>query len=144
MGRQREVRVGQRRWTTVGVVVVFALVGAGSAFAATPQQIYRDLADNNRLDGKYTRADLARAFDLHQVMGTDKLSPNVPRKPIGVPAAADGVQAPRATKRSERRVPFSALDAALLVAGGGPLLLIGVGLRRRMVPARSEAPVTSG
>jgi hypothetical protein len=140
-----EVRVsGQRRFSTVGVVVLLALVAAGSAFAGTPQQIYRDLADNNKLDGKYTRAELERAFNLRQVLRTDPRKPDLPRKPIAVPAASDGVQAPRATRRSQRRVPFSALDAALLVAGGGPLLLIGVGLRRRMVPARDEAPVTSG
>jgi len=34
-----------------------------------------------------------------------------------------------------RTFPFSGLDLALLTAGGGPLLLIGVSLRRR--PARS-------
>ncbi|MDP9491542.1 MAG: hypothetical protein M3P42_04980 [Actinomycetota bacterium] len=140
-----EVRVsGQRRFVTVGVVALLALVGVGSAFAATPQQIYRDLADNNRLDGKYTPAELEHAFNLHQVTGTDKRKPQSPRKPIGESAASGGVQAPRATPRTNRRVPFSALDAALLVAGGGPLLLIGAGLRRRMVPARTEAPVVSG
>jgi hypothetical protein len=134
---------GQRRLATVGVVVALTLVAAGSAFAGTPQQIYRDLADNNKLDGKYTLAELERAFNLHQVLRTDPRKPDVPRKPIAVPAASDGVQAPRA-RRTQRRVPFSALDAALLVAGGGPLLLIGVGLRRRMVPARDEAPMASG
>jgi hypothetical protein len=29
-------------------------------------------------------------------------------------------------------VPFTGLDVMLLLAGGGPLLLIGVGLRRRL------------
>lgn len=144
MGEREVGMSGQRRLATVGVVAMLTLLAAGSAFASTPQQIYRDLADNNRLDGNYTRAELERAFNLHQVTGTDKPKPQVPRKPIGVPAASEGVQAPRATTRSERRVPFSALDAALLVAGGGPLLLIGVGLRRRVAPAPDEAPVTSG
>lgn len=135
---------GQRRLATVGVVAVLTLVAAGSAFAGSPQQIYRDLADNGRLDGNHTAAEIERALNLHQVTGTDKRKTEVPRKPIGVPAAADSVQAPRARNRSDRRVPFSVLDAALLVAGGGPLLLIGAGLRRRMVPAPSEAPVVSG
>lgn len=134
---------GRRRLAAVGVVATLALVAAGSAFAATPQQIYRDLADNNKIDGNYTRAELERAFNLRQVLRTDPRTPDLARKPIAVPAASDGV-APRATKRSQRRVPFSALDAALLVAGGGPLLLIGVGLRRRIVPAPGEAPVASG
>ena len=40
-------------------------------------------------------------------------------------------------------LPFSALDLALLLAGGGPLLLIGASLRRRrpkpsMQPAQEE------
>lgn len=47
--------------------------------------------------------------------------------------------------RAERGggLPFSGLDLALLTAGGGPLLLIGVTLRRRrlkpaMQPAQEE------
>jgi hypothetical protein len=32
---------------------------------------------------------------------------------------------------SGKKLPFSGLDLALLTAGGGPLLLIGVSLRRR-------------
>jgi hypothetical protein len=40
-------------------------------------------------------------------------------------------------------VPFSVLDVALLVAGGGPLLLIGAGLRRRIVSTRSEPHAVS-
>ena len=39
-----------------------ALLLAASAGAATPQQIYRDLADNNRLDRQYSRADIERAL----------------------------------------------------------------------------------
>lgn len=134
---------GHRRLAAVGAVATLALVGAGSAFAATPQKIYRDLADNGRLDGKYTRVEIERAFNLPQALRTDA-QPAAPRKPIAVPSASEAAQSPRATRRSARRVPFSALDAALLVAGGGPLLLIGAGLRRRMDPVRNEAPVTSG
>ena len=132
-----------RRLAAIGAVAALALLGAGSAFAATPQKIYRDLADNGRLDGTYTRAEIERAFNLPQVLKTDPRKLDVPRKPIAMPAASDGIQAPQAAKRSPRRVPFSALDAALLIAGGGPLLLIGVAFRRRMVPAADEAPVVS-
>jgi hypothetical protein len=51
----------------------------------------------------------------------------------------DGVRA-AANARVEKgsRFPFSGLDLALLTAGGGPLLLIGVTLRRR--PARAVRP----
>jgi hypothetical protein len=54
----------------------------------------------------------------------------------------------RADTRSERGparaepgrggLPFSGLDVALLAAGGGPLLLIGVSLRRRQPKAASN------
>ena len=135
---------GYRRLAAVGAVAALALLGAGTAFAATPQEIYRDLADNGRLDGKYTRADVERAFNLRQVLRTDK-PPATARKPIGVSPSAEGAPAPAApSRRPERRVPFSALDVALLVAGGGPLLLIGAGLRRRGPAAPPEAPVVSG
>lgn len=132
-----------RRLAAVGVAATLALVGAGSAFAATPQKIYRDLADNGRLDGTYSRAEIERALNLPGVLRTD-LQPAAPRKPIGLAPAGEAAQSPQATKRPARRVPFSALDAALLFAGGGPLLLIGAGLRRRMGAAPNEAPVTSG
>jgi hypothetical protein len=138
MGR-REVGMSViRRLVAVGAVATLALVGAGSAFAATPQKIYRDLADNGRLDAKYTRAEIERAFNLPQALRTD-VQPAAPRKPIADPSTSEAAQSPRATGRTVRRVPFSALDAALLVAGGGPLLLIGAGLRRRLAPVPNEA-----
>ncbi len=132
----------RRRFVTVGVVAALALVGAGTAFAATPQQIYRDLADNGRLDGKYTRAEVERAFNLRQVLRTDR-RPATPRKPIAVAPSTEDTSTPPVTRRTDRRVPFSVLDAALLFAGGGPLLLIGAGLRRRMAVAPAE-PMVSG
>jgi hypothetical protein len=48
-----------------------------------------------------------------------------------------GGEAP-ATARAEsgKKLPFSGLDLALLTAGGGPLLLIGVSLRRRRPAAK--------
>jgi hypothetical protein len=134
---------GYRRLAAVGATAALALTGAGSAFAATPQQIYRDLADNNRLDGTYTRAELERALNPSTVVRTDALQrAQVPRKPIAVPG--DEPQSSTAADRSDRRVPFSALDVALLVAGGGPLLLIGAGLRRRIAEAPRRASAASG
>jgi hypothetical protein len=134
---------GYRRLAAVGATAALALVGAGSAFAATPQQIYRDLADNNRLDGTYTRAEIARALNPSTVVRTDALQQaRVPRKPIAV--HEDEARSSTAADRSDRRVPFSALDVALLVAGGGPLLLIGAGLRRRIAEAPRRASAASG
>jgi hypothetical protein len=100
--------------------------------AASPQRIYQDLADNGRLDGKYSRADIARAFNLQQVVKTDK----------ALPAPVVRRTAPKAEpKRSNRRVPFTGIDAALLVVGGAPLLLIGVGLRRRVTATAEPAGI---
>jgi hypothetical protein len=103
--------------------------------------IYRDLADNGRLDGKYTRAEIERALNLRQLLGTDKRQPARSRRAADVPRPA---VPPRAARKDARRVPFSGLDVALLIAGGGPLLLIGAGLRRRLATARVEPTVARG
>ena len=46
----------------VGILSVTAVIAATGALAATPQEIYRDYADNGRLDGKYAPADLDNAL----------------------------------------------------------------------------------
>lgn len=52
--------------TRLGIAVIFlsaaAVIAATGAFAATPQEIYRDYADNGRLDGQYSPADLERVL----------------------------------------------------------------------------------
>lgn len=126
-----------RRLAAVGAVVFLAGGGGASAHAATPQKIYRDLADNGRIDGKYTETEIERAFDLSSAVRTD--GSVVPRKPIEDNRAPQ-VSEPARVDKPEKRVPFSALDAALLVAGGGPMLLVAVGLRRRLAAAPSDAP----
>jgi hypothetical protein len=123
------------RRPVLGLIIVAAclLALAGPAAAASPQKIYKDLADNGRLDGKYSRADIARAFNLERVIRTDQQAPV--RRPAAVTATAEP------PRRSERRTPFSGLDLALLTVGGGPLLLIGVGLRRRMATSGRQPGV---
>jgi hypothetical protein len=139
---EREVPMSNlRRLAAVGAVLALALVGGGSASAATPQKIYRDLTDNGKLDGRYTRAEIDRAFNLAPVGRTDVRRPSLARKPIADNHAASAVEP--TGRAPARRVPFSALDAALLVAGGGPLLLIGAGLRRRVAAEPRETPVAS-
>jgi hypothetical protein len=115
-----------RRVLVLIAVGLGMLAFAGPTLAASPQTIYRDLADNGRLDRRYSQADLARAFNLDRVVGTDQ-------SPLRRPAAVS--PSPTAAKRSSRKIPFSGLDLALLIGGGGPLLLIGVGLRRRITPS---------
>lgn len=113
--------------TLVGAV---ALACAGPGAAASPQRIYKDLADNGRLDGRYSDADIARAFNLDRVVRTDQ------RQPAQAEARETVTPTPAAAKsRPDRRIPFTGLDLALLIVCGGPLLLIGIGLRRRLSPA---------
>jgi len=131
---------GSRRLTAVGVVAALALVGTGSAIAAPPQRIYEDLADNGKLDGVYSRADLDRALNPRQVLHMDDQQPASRQRSLERRLPEDPVVAPTVReKKSSSRVPFSGLDVALLVAGGGPLLLIGAAFRRRLAPAPSEA-----
>jgi hypothetical protein len=113
-------------------IAVLALACAGPASAASPQKIYKDLADNGRLDGKYSRADIARAFNLERVVRTDERDAAPVRRPAAAPAAGN-------TSGNDRLIPFTGLDLALLTVGGGPLLLIGLGLRRRLTPAAGAA-----
>jgi hypothetical protein len=104
----------------LGVLLLTANAGA-----ATPQQIYRDLADNGRLDQKYSRADLDRAFSNASLPAYARPE-HVPRTPQTRPVPA---VAP-ASAADSRSLPFTGLDAALLGAVGFPLLLLGAGMRR--------------
>lgn len=126
---------GLRSLRTLIFVGALALACAGPAAAASPQKIYKDLADNGRLDGRYSDADIARAFNLERVVATDQ------RRPAQAEAQATVTPTPRAKERPARRIPFTGIDLALLTVGGGPLLLIGIGLRRRLSPATRSAEV---
>jgi hypothetical protein len=111
---------------------VLALACAGPASAASPQKIYKDLADNGKLDGRYSRSDIARAFNLDRVVRTDVRNAPPVRRPAAAPVRAE-------TSAGERTIPFTSLDVALLIVGGGPLLLIGMALRRRLAPEPGAA-----
>lgn len=54
---------------TVIAVFAAALVIAPGALAATPEDIYKDLADNGRLDGTYTQAELQAFLQNASVQG---------------------------------------------------------------------------
>lgn len=103
------------------VVFVTALVVAPAAFAATPKQIYRDYADNGRLDMKYSKADLNRALKDAVIQGYGDTNVNV-----GLGAAAGAA----AATNSSGALPFTGLDLTLMAVGGGILLASGAGLRR--------------
>jgi hypothetical protein len=109
-------------------LATFALLAfAGSTAAATPQQtsqqIFRDLADNGRLDGNYTRRQIDRALRSPSLRRYELDS--IPSQAKTVPAAA-----PPAAASNRRSVPFSGIDLALFGGVGAPLLLIGASIGR--------------
>jgi hypothetical protein len=108
-----------------------ALVTAQGAAAATPAQIYRDYADNGRIDGTYSAADYRAALTDANVQGYG--NPNLTVGFKGVVAtriAATRRPAPLATVARRSTLPFTGIDLALLSAGGAFLLLLGAALRR--------------
>jgi hypothetical protein len=111
----------RRRFLIFGLLAcaVAALV-APSALAASPQRIYRDYADNGRLDSKYSRADLQRALKYAALQGYPK---------IGVQGAVNQALGEKAVK-AQGGLPFTGVDLALMAAGGGLLLVAGTGLRK--------------
>lgn len=104
------------------------LVFAGQAAAATPQRtsqkIFRDLADNGRLDGHYSRAQIDRALHTPSLRRYDlEVKPAGQTKP-----SIPNVSAPVVDTRGT--LPFSGLDVALFTGVGGPLLILGASVGR--------------
>jgi hypothetical protein len=97
-----------------------ALGAAPAALGATPQQIYRDYADNGRLDHQYTKADLQRALRDAALQGYPH---------VGVQGAVQQALGAQAVK-PKGGLPFTGLDLGLMAAGGALLLAAGTGLRR--------------
>jgi hypothetical protein len=107
------------------VVFAVALVLAGPAASATRQQVTQkilsDLADNGRLDRRYTPTQIYRALDSLETYERErrerKTHPPAPTPPVQPSVSADS-----------RSLPFSGLDLALFGAVGVPLLLLGASL----------------
>jgi len=117
------------RGAGAALATLIALAIAVPAAAATPQdisqRIFSDLADNGRLDGNYTRGQIARA--LH--------SPSLRRfqvhesRSLSTPLPATTSSPSNAGGRA-RSLPFSGLDLAFFGGVGAPLLLVGASLGR--------------
>jgi hypothetical protein len=126
------------RWFSRGAVfAVLAVVAAAvtpAALAATPEQIYRDYADDSRLDGSYTATDLQAALQSPVVQGYGDQAVVTGFRPAiqgEIAAQQQPAQAPPLEAVSEaERLPFTGLDLALLSAGGLFLLAFGVSVRR--------------
>ena len=126
------MRRGRMMVVTVACAVATA-VGAPGAFGATPQQIYKDYADNGRLDKNYSSADLKRALKDAVLQGYPGQTSGAGLAPTIKKKLASGVAAsPKSLPAAKRAgaLPFTGLDLALMVTGGLGLLLLGAGLRR--------------
>jgi hypothetical protein len=129
------MRRGRGLLATAAVLAV-GLVASSAAFAASPQQIYNDYADNGRLDAAYSPRDLEAALTDATIQGygspavvkpmkaevKKKLKPKKPAKPAGGEVLGETGKG--------GTLPFTGFDLALIVGGALSLLLIGGGLRR--------------
>lgn len=117
-------------WFSRGITVlaVAALLAAPGAFAASPEQIYRDFADDSKLDGGYSVADLQAALHSPLIQGYEddedvtQFRPTIQRQIAAQQPLEEAVE--------RGGLPFTGLDLALLTAGGLFLLAFGVSLRR--------------
>ena len=120
-----------RIFTAVTAFAAAVAVGAPGALAATPQQIYKDYADNGRLDGHYSKADLQRALHDAVIQGykpATSVAPAIKKKISSPSSGVAGASLPAPKKQGA--LPFTGLDLALMTVGGFSLLLLGAGLRR--------------
>lgn len=111
--------------TAVLATLMVAAFAVPTALAASsPREIYADYADNGRLDGQYSTADLERALQDVEAQGYPGAGTDPARTAIQERLGEDGIG------QSAGTLPFTGLDLALLTAGAGALLLLGVGFRR--------------
>ena len=127
------------------VLSAAALIAAPGALSATPQEIYRDYADNGRLDRAYTPADLERVLKNAAVQqygkpGTGGLKPAVEEEIDSTPGVTSGGSSGgtaggqtgggTSPVESSGGLPFTGLDLSLIAAGALGLILLGAALRR--------------
>jgi hypothetical protein len=124
--------------TGVVAACALALLGVTSALAVsssrnTSEAIYRDYADNGRLDGKYTKVQLERALKnayFQQYTTTSQVTPPS-QGPQGLaPAIKRKLRGNLAAGPTKGGLPFTGVDLALMAIGGAALLAFGAGLRR--------------
>ncbi len=144
-----------RMKAAVIVLSAAALVAAPGAFSATPQEIYRDYADNGRLDKAYSPADLERVLKNAAVQqygpGTvggglkpaveEEIDEATPGTTGGSSGGTSGGSSPGGTAggqtgggtspvQTSGGLPFTGLDLSLIAAGALGLILLGAALRR--------------
>jgi hypothetical protein len=141
---------GTRIGVVLGILSVAAVLAATGAFAATPQDIYRDYADNGRLDGTYSLADLERtlkdaAVQQYGQPATGGLKPAIEEEQNETTVAgtaggtsggtSGGTAAGNAASgtppvQSSGGLPFTGLDLGLIAVGAFGLIFLGAALWR--------------
>lgn len=133
----------QRKLFFIGVTLlaaVAALLPASGALAANSKQIYADLADNGRLDGRYSSSELRALLKDAWVQGYGHPTTIVRVKPAvhselrrrarGSAVLAAQREQPLQAIAEPRSLPFTGFDVGLLLGGGAALLFVGGSLRR--------------
>jgi hypothetical protein len=108
------------------------MVTAAGSFAATPRQIYADLAQHGKLTHHYSAADLKRAARDATLQGYGGVGSEVTR-PVVQAAATLGTATQRAgvaTTQSSGALPFTGLQLGVYAALGLAVLVGGLLLRR--------------
>jgi hypothetical protein len=135
----------------LGALAVAAAIAAPAAGGATPRDIYRDLVDNGRLDGRYTQAELAAYARDASVQGYGNPSVVVVPKPRYTCAnPGPGTSAPggvtweeycnsggvagasnnlAATPRAQGTLPFTGAELTIFALVGALLVASGLLLR---------------
>jgi hypothetical protein len=126
------------------LTLTMVVIMAGSALAATPQDVYNDFAADEKLNGPYTMAELEAYLDdatVHQYGSEGVLGPldSLVTKILGIwrenpnrswQAVLALATTSAADKPNERRkFPFTGFE--MFLAGMGGLALIGGGIAVR-------------
>ena len=116
------------RITAVLVGICAALVmGASTALAASPRQIYNDYVTHGRLTHHYSKADLQRALQSTLLKGYGHGH---------VPGMKTHIKIHFPPPKTHGGLPFTGMDLGLITFGALLLLAFGAALRRF---ARSRA-----
>jgi pantothenate kinase-related protein Tda10 len=108
-----------KRGRTAALTLFLALLFAPAVLASSADDIYRDYADNGKLDKQYSDRELQAFLQNPSVQGYGRVTV--------APKLRNEVLTQIAPKR--QTLPFTGLDLALLTAGGLALLLAGGGFR---------------
>ena len=118
--------------TGVTSLAAAALISAPGAAGATPQQIYKDFADNGRLDKAYTNAELKAAIKDASLQVYPSPQVGVTLRPtvsnvLGAQRTAG--KSPLATARRSGSLPFTGAELTIFALVGIALVTSGVLLR---------------